>query len=278
MNPGDCLDRFRLVELLGTGPAGEVWRANVAGSDADVAVRVLLPAVAGDSGRRARLEQAARELARIEHPGLARIESIEQAAGRTLVVMEWVRGAPLGRRFADGGMETAEWLRLALPLTDAVAAAHDAGLIHGDLKPRNVLVWDDGSLKVLDFGMADVRARVVDPDDAPTLTLTNDRGSGATSYVSPEQIQGKGVDLRSDVFSLGAILYEMATGRHPFRADSPADVFVSILRDAPPPATQLNPRLPVRVDRVFEHALEKDRERRFQHTRDLHEVLSRLGD
>lgn len=281
LSPGDSPARYRLVEQVGSSSKGDVWRAIDTDSNREVAMRRL--PFANDPERLARCETEMKALIELDHPGIASVHGIETFDGAPFLVTEFVRGTPLERRIPGDGLPVGELLRLALPLTAAVRAAHERGVLHGDLKPANVIVDESGTLKVLDFGLRTMTAAEaqpgLDPEELPTETLTQDElGAETLPYCSPERVRFKALDGRADVYSLGAMLFEMSTGRAPFQGDSSADLIVAILRDAPSRATEVNPAVPPRLDGTIARALTKDRKRRLQSVQFLHDDLARLAE
>ena len=261
---------------------GEVYLAEDSKLGRQVALKVLAHESARDPDRRARFEREARAVAALNHPGIVTIHSVEEDAGLLFLTMELVEGKTLSECIAPGGMTLAELLRIAIPLADAVGTAHQRGITHRDLKPANVMVADDGRVKVLDFGLAKQQ-----PKDAfqgetamlPAENLTADgRILGTVAYMSPEQAQGKAVDSRSDVFSLGIVLFEIATAVRPFTGDSNVAVISSILKDTPPLVTDLRPDLPRELSRIVKRCLAKDPEERYQTGKDLRNDLKALKE
>ncbi len=252
LEPGQALGHYRLRERIGEGGMGVVWRALDTTLGREVALKLLPDAFAQDPARLARLESEARAIATLNHPGIVTLHSIEEAEGRRFLTMELVAGQSLADLIPADGMPFRDFLRLALPLAEAVSAAHRRGIVHRDLKPRNVMVTAEGQVKVLDFGLAQSPPALADGDvaDRTTKTLGGASLTGTLAYMSPEQLQGLPADPRSDVFSLGVVLYEMATGRRPFEGRSAAELVSAILRDLPVPPTRLRPGLPGRVDRT----------------------------
>jgi serine/threonine protein kinase len=280
---GQMLSHYRLVEQISKSATGVVWSAVDTRSDREVALKTLPERFVRDSHKVRKFEEEIRALAALGHPNIVVIDEIGEGQGVHFIGMELVKGGLLAERVPDGGLDLDPFLDLALPLTDAIAAAHDGGITHRNLKPGKVMVTAEGQVKVLDFGLARLRERELDrdddPDETPTLTLTTDRTlPGTIPYMSPEQVQGRRIDHRSDIFSLGTILYEMATGKRLFEGESSADTIVAILRDQPRPATELNGALPGAIDPILLRSIDKDRKRRFQSARDLHDELSRLRD
>ncbi len=276
---GGVLSHYRLVEKLGEGGMGVVWRARDLKLERDVAIKLLSPRFANDPERRANLEREAKAIAALNHPNIVTIHSFEESEGERFFVMEYVEGESLSKRIALGGMTLDRFLKLALPLADAIAAAHERGIIHRDLKPGNVVVGAGGSVKVLDFGLARYLAPAspLPSEDDTTADAAMTRGlSGTIRYMSPEQLRGESIDHRSDHFSLGVILFEIATGELPFGGDTAADAVASILKDEPRSVAVLNPRLPRELDRVLAHCLEKDARHRIQSAVDLRHELQGL--
>jgi serine/threonine protein kinase len=277
--PGDSLLHYRLVERIGGGASGEVWKATDTKLGRELAIRILPPDVGPEALER--LQRAAEILEAANHHGIVAIDSVGEADGAHFICLELVHGTPLFGRIPAGGLTLDRFLELALPLTDAVRAAHERGVVHGDLRPGKVLLCEDGRLRVLDFGLGALHGREfdasVDPDEIPTLTLTHDGpGRDELAYRSPESIRAKPLDERSDVFSLGTILYEMATGERAFEQVTAADTVVAILRDSPRPIGELNGTLPVRVAQIVAQCLAKEPERRFPSAAELHAELFRL--
>jgi non-specific serine/threonine protein kinase len=275
------LRQYRLVEKIGEGGMGEVWKAFDTSLEREVAVKFLAPDVVADAGRRARFEREARAVAALSHPNIVTIFGLEQAKGRHFFAMELVRGRTLAQVIAPGGLPPARLLEIAVPLADALGAAHDRGIIHRDLKPANIMIGDDGRLKVLDFGLAELRAPRPEGDlrETTTRSLSGEGAiSGTLAYMSPEQIQGRPLDPRSDIFSLGVLLYEMATGRRPFEGGTPADVLAAVLRDLPEPPAATNPDLPPALSRLIEQCLEKDLRLRPGSSRDLRDRLAAIRE
>jgi TolB-like protein/Tfp pilus assembly protein PilF len=268
---GQELGRYRLLEKLGEGGMGVVWSALDTTLGREVAVKLLPDAVAQDPERLARLQSEARAIAALSHPGIVTLYSIEEAETRRFLTMELVAGQSLAETIPADGMPFREALRLALAIADAVSAAHRRGIVHRDLKPRNVMVTAEGQVKVLDFGLAQSPPPLAEGDvsDRTTKTFAGAKLTGTLAYMSPEQLQGLPADPRSDVFSLGVLFYEMATGRRPFEAKSAAEIVSAILRDVPIPPTRLRPGLPGRVDRLVARCLEKEPRYRLQSAVDL---------
>jgi len=270
--PGVRLGAYEILVPLGAGGMGEVYRARDHRLDRDVAIKVLPSQVASDRERLARFEQEARTVAGLNHPNIVTLFSVEDVGGVRFLTMELVEGTTLLDLVVAGGLPLARLLELAIPLTDALIAAHGSGIVHRDLKPGNVMLTRDGRVKVLDFGLAKVvHARVADAEEATrTMAVTGEgRVLGTTPYMAPEQLRGEPVDGRTDLFALGVMLYELASGRRPFQGTTPAIVMSAVLRDVPPPLTNL----PASLDRIVARCLEKSPADRFPSASHLREAL-----
>jgi len=280
MNPetGLVLGNYRLLEKLGEGGMGVVWKARDLKLERDVAIKFLPEGSVNDPERRSFFEREAKAVAALSHPNIVTIFTVAEAEGTIFFTMELVDGQPLSKLVSPGGVTLDRFLEIALPLADAVAAAHARGIIHRDLKPGNIVVDATGTLKILDFGLARILPSVLQKavvDDARTATL--DSGFvGTIAYMSPEQLRSEPLDHRTDIFSLGVVLFEWATGRLPFSGKSTAATVAAVLKDDVPPATELNPRLPRHLDRILRHCLEKEPRYRMASARDLREELELL--
>ena len=277
---GQTLGHYCLVEKLGEGGMGVVWKAHDLKLDRDVAVKFLPEGFSQDASRRAFFEREAKAVAALRHPNIVTIYAVLEAEGIYFFTMEFIEGEPLSQTVAPGGIPFGAFLKIAVPMADAVAAAHERGIIHRDLKPGNIMIDRTGEIKILDFGMA----RFLQPgpilaneDKGETATLENVL-TGTVSYMSPEQLRGEVLDHRTDIFALGLILYELATGRHPFRGGTPVETIAAILKDSPPSVIALNPRLPELLDRILERCLEKDARLRILSAAELRDELRWLGE
>jgi serine/threonine protein kinase/Tfp pilus assembly protein PilF len=272
------LGRYRILRPLGSGGMGEVFLARDSALERDVALKRLPPGVAADPTRRARFEREARAVAALDHPNIVIVFSVEEADGVPFFTMQYVEGRTLGEVIPPDGLPLADFLSLAVPLADAASAAHARGILHRDLKPGNVMVTPEGRVKVLDFGLA----QVAQPASPGSLTATASHLTGeghivgTVAYMSPEQVEGRPLDARSDIFSLGVIFYELLTGRSPFTGNSAPALVAAILRDTPPPVAGLRPDLPPALDAIVHRCLAKDPRSRYQAAASLRDDLDAL--
>jgi TolB-like protein/Tfp pilus assembly protein PilF len=276
---GTTLAHYRITGELGAGGMGEVWRAQDTKLGRDVALKILSEEFADDAERLERFEREARAVATLNHPHIVTIFSVEEADGVRFLTMELIEGRSLEKLIPEGGLDLASFLELATPLAEAISAAHDKSVIHRDLKPSNVMVDGENRVKVLDFGLAKLQhaGGASDSTELPTEALTG-VGTlvGTVPYMSPEQIEGKIVDHRTDIFSLGVLLYEMATGKRPFSGDSQPALMSSILRDVPDSVFEVRDDVPRHLGRIIGRCLEKDRRDRYQTARDVFNELKAL--
>ncbi|MBD3853187.1 MAG: protein kinase [Acidobacteria bacterium] len=276
---GTTLAHYRITAALGAGGMGEVWRAEDTKLGRQVALKVLPEEFADDPQRLDRFEREARAVASLNHPHIVTIYSVEDAGGIRFLTMELVDGRTLDGMIPENGFDIESFFDLATPLAEAMSAAHDKSVIHRDLKPSNVMVDSDGRVKVMDFGLAKLQdaGDSSDSSELPTQALTGiGMVVGTVPYMSPEQIEGKIVDHRTDVFSLGVLLYEMATGERPFQGESSPALMSSILKDVPTPLLETRADLPRHLGRVIGRCLEKDRRDRYQTARDVFNELKAL--
>ena len=276
---GTQIGHYRIERKLGEGGMGEVFLANDTKLGRQVALKVLGGTFGTDPDRRERFEREARAAAALNHPNIVTIHSVENIDGILFLTLELVDGQTLGELIPANGLPLDRVLSLGIPLADAVGAAHQRGITHRDLKPANVMVTSDGRLKVLDFGLAKVKedAQLVSDAGMPTAALTGEgRIVGTVAYMSPEQAEGKPVDPRSDVFSLGIILYEMATGRRPFEGETPMSTLSAIIKDTQASILDVRPGLPRELSKIINRCLAKDLEDRYQSAKDLRNDLRAL--
>ncbi len=277
---GRTLGHYRIAAQLGKGGMGEVYLAEDTKLHRRVALKILPAEVSGDPERRKRFEREAQAVAALNHPGIVTVHSVEEAEGVHFITMELVEGRTLSELIPKDGLPLGRFFEVAVPLADAISAAHGRGITHRDLKPENVMVTGDGRVKVLDFGLAKLMEGAPAGEAASTLppatTTEPGRILGTVAYMSPEQAEGKPVDPRSDIFSLGVLLYVMATGRRPFEGDTPASILSSVLKDTPPSVTECKPALPKDLGRIVRRCLHKDPERRYQTAKDIRNELDEL--
>jgi serine/threonine protein kinase/Tol biopolymer transport system component len=282
LSPGTRLGRYEILSPLGAGGMGEVYRARDGKLDRDVAIKVLPSHLSDDPEALARFEREAKAVAALSHPGILAVHDFGRAGATAFVVMELLDGETLRQRLAEGGLPARKAADYGLQVAHALAAAHASGIVHRDLKPDNIFVTRDGRVKVLDFGLAKRETGAPVPDDtrSPTLAPPTEPGTvmGTVGYMSPEQVRGRPVDARSDIFAFGAVLYEMLSGRRAFQRDTAAETMTAILREDPPALEAAVESLPPALGRVVTHCLEKQREERFQSAHDLAFDLSSLVD
>ncbi|HQR45629.1 MAG TPA: protein kinase [Thermoanaerobaculia bacterium] len=280
LSAGMRLGPYEVLAPLGAGGMGEVWRARDTRLDREVAVKLLPDEFFEDMERKSRFEREAKALAAVSHPNIAGVHSFEEISGRFLLVEELLHGRTLRTAIADGPMPVRQTLDVAVQIAEGLAAAHENGIVHRDVKPENVFLTSDGHVKLLDFGLARRGAPGGDPAGtrSPTVTEVSTPGAvvGTVAYMSPEQARGGSVDHRTDQFSLGIVLYEMLAGLRPFRGGSTSDVIAAILRDEPEPLEKAAPGVPAPVRWIVERCLAKDPADRFDSTRDLASDLSSL--
>jgi Tol biopolymer transport system component len=279
---GKTISHYRILEKLGSGGMGVVYKAEDTKLGRTVALKVLPPERVADPNRKRRFVQEARAASALNHPNIIVIHDIDEAEGIHYIAMECVEGKTLDRLIARHGLRVNEALKYAVQMATALAKAHSAGIVHRDLKPTNVMVTDDGLVKVLDFGLAKLTeaAPTGDAETVATVEPTTEEGTivGTVGYMSPEQAEGKAVDARSDIFSFGSVLYEMLTGQRAFQGETKASTIAAILREEPKPLSQVVESLPREVERIVKRCLRKDREHRLQTMADLKVALEELKE
>jgi len=273
ISAGVRLGRYEIRSQIGAGGMGEVYLALDTELDRTVAIKILPEALASDQQRLRRFIQEAKAASALNHPHILTIYEIGATGALRFIATEFIDGETLGRRIS-AGMKLLEILEISVQAGSALAAAHAAGIIHRDIKPENIMVRRDGYVKLLDFGLAkltEARDSITDTEAATKARVNTSAGTvmGTTNYMSPEQAKGTNVDARTDLWSLGAVLYEMVTGHGPFTGETPNETISLILQREPPPLTLYTQEVPAELERIITKALTKDREARYQTAKDL---------
>ena len=274
MQTGELLGNYKLVSRLGAGGMGEVWRTEDTRLGRMVAVKILPPRIASDPEMLARLRREARTAAQLNHPNIATIHSIEEAGGHLFIVMELVDGEPLSAMIARGPLVEAEVYRIARGVADALVEAHAKGIVHRDIKPDNILV-SGSRVKVLDFGIAKRVGGEQLSSDNPTAFVTQEGMIvGTVHYMSPEQAIGKAIDARTDIFSLGVVMYQAATGKQPFGGETITETITQIIRDEPTPPRIVNPAISAGLASIIQRCMKKNKDERYATAADLAATLA----
>jgi serine/threonine protein kinase len=278
---GRTLGHYRVLEQIGSGGMGEVYRATDDRLGRDVALKVLKPSLAQDRDRLRRFELEARSAALLSHPNIVAIYDIGMHDGAPYIVSELLQGKTLRQILLGGSIPLRQATEYGVQIAQGLAAAHEKQIVHRDLKPENLFVTSDGRVKILDFGIAKLTLPAPDAG-APLASLPTQTKSGSllgtVAYMSPEQLRAKTVDHRSDIFSFGAILYEMLTGKRAFSGQTEVDTITAVLKEEPPEMTLVRPNIPAAFDRIGRHCLEKEPEDRFQSARELVFALGTVSD
>jgi len=283
---GQTLLHYKVIEKIGEGGMGAVYRAHDTHLDRPVAIKILPPDKVTDSERKQRFVQEAKAASALRHPNIVVIHDIAMDLGLDFIVMELIEGQSLDRLIRRKGLKLSQALGYAVQIADGLAKAHAAGIIHRDLKPTNIMVTDDGLVKILDFGLAKLMEEEVEADAVRTMTLGRDEKPrteegfivGTAAYMSPEQAEGKTVDARSDIFSFGTVLYEMLAGQKAFARESRIKTLATVLSEDPKPASAVNEEVPPEAERLLNRCLRKDSQRRWQTMSDLRVALLDLKE
>ena len=282
---GETLGHYRIEAKLGEGGMGLVYRAFDTHLDRPVAIKILRADATTSPERKRRFVQEAKAASALNHPNIIHIYDISLSGDTDFIAMEFVAGKTLQQLIGKNGLPLRDTLKYSIQIADALARAHSAGIVHRDLKPANIIIAEDGRVKLLDFGLAKLTEKSVD-SEAATATMTaeeapqTEEGSivGTVAYMSPEQVEGRKVDARSDIFSFGSVLYEMVTGRRPFEGATRISTLSAILHEEPQPLGDLAPDLPAELEKIISRCLRKDLERRAQHAGDIKLALDELRE
>jgi serine/threonine protein kinase len=282
ISPNTTIAQYTIVSKIGEGGMGEVYRARDSKLGRDVAIKVLPASLSENTDRLNRFEQEAQAAGALNHPNILSIYHIGTHDGAPYIVSELLEGETLRERMAGGALPQRKAIDYGLQIAKGLAAAHEKGIVHRDIKPDNIFITDDGRVKILDFGLAKLTATVdgvASQTEVPTRKVNTDPGTvmGTMGYMSPEQLKGQHVDHRSDIFSFGAILYEMLSGKRAFRGDSMAETMSAILREDPPDLFETNKTVSPALERVVRHCLEKNPAERFHSARDLAFAIESLS-
>src|SRR5712664_1439405 len=281
ISPNTTIAQYTIVSKIGEGGMGEVYRARDTKLGRDVAIKVLPASLSENTDRLNRFEQEAQAAGALNHPNILVIHHIGTHDGAPYIVSELLEGETLRERMAGSALPQRKAIDYALQIARGLAAAHEKGIVHRDIKPDNIFITDDGRVKILDFGLAKLTSATdgTSQTEVPTRRVDTDPGMvmGTMGYMSPEQLKGQPADHRSDIFSFGAILYEMLSGKRAFRGDSMAETMSAILREDPPDLSETNKTVSPALERVVRHCLEKNPAERFHSARDLAFAIENLS-
>ena len=281
ISPNTTLGHYNITSKIGAGGMGEVYLARDTRLDREVAIKIVLADIANDGDRLQRFEQEARATSALNHPNILTVYDVGTHDGSPYIVAELLEGEELRQRLDEGPLPLRKTIDYAHQIISGLSAAHEKGIVHRDLKPENLFITKDDRVKILDFGIAKLRAAKLEGsslEDATRRAITNPGVvMGTVGYMSPEQVRGQSTDYRSDIFSFGAILYEMITGRRAFRRETMAETMSAILKEEPDEPTESNPNISPSLERIVRRCLEKKPERRFQSTSDLGFALEALS-
>jgi eukaryotic-like serine/threonine-protein kinase len=275
LSPGDRIGHYRIVSKIGTGGMGEVYLAADTKLGRNVALKTLAPVFEGDESFLKRFRNEARAAAQLNHPHVATVYAVEEHSGRSFIALEYIDGSTLDALMTDSGIDPATFYEWFIPVARALAHAHARGVIHRDIKPGNIMITGDGILKILDFGLAYFRPPTEKLSESQTEITQAGQLLGTPAYMSPEQARGQEVDHRSDIFSLGVVMYEAITGKRPFQGDSNAEIVSNVLKSDPVPVSRLRPEVPGPICDLIAKCLSKTRRGRFQNTDEIVDELNR---
>ena len=281
LSPSTRLGFYEILAPIGSGGMGEVYRAKDTRLGREVALKVLTPGKEGSDERKLRFIQEAQSASSLHHPNIITIFDVGSENGIDYIAMELVKGKPLEDLIPRTGFRFNEVLKYGMQIADALVSAHSAGIVHRDLKPANIMITDDGQAKLLDFGLANTEKSIISDSDATvtdvSANLTVAGTIRAVSYMSPEQAEGKKIDVRSDIFSFGSIMYEMLTGKRAFHSDTMVSTLSAILRDEPEPAGPILDDVHGNLEGIISRCLRKDPDRRWNSMSDVKTALLELG-